>query len=213
MKALVVYIVFGILIYTGSGTTKNTNQINSQITETLREGDIVFQASQSRQSKAIQLATKSKYCHCGLVCKRGNEYFVFEASQTVKFTPLDKWIVSGQGGKYVVKRLKNADKILTPEVLKKMKEVNEQLKGKVYDITFEWSDDKIYCSELIWKVYQKSANIEVGKLQKLKEFDLSSEEVRTIMKERYGNKIPYNETVISPSSIFDSELLVTVRGN
>jgi hypothetical protein len=33
------------------------------------------------------------------------------------------------------------------------------------------------------------------------------------MKERYGDKIPINEIVISPVAIFDSELLKTVKSN
>lgn len=33
------------------------------------------------------------------------------------------------------------------------------------------------------------------------------------MKERYGNNIPFNEPVISPAAIFNSELLVTVKSN
>jgi hypothetical protein len=33
------------------------------------------------------------------------------------------------------------------------------------------------------------------------------------MKERYGNRIPMNEIVISPAAIFDSELLITVKSN
>ena len=39
---------------------------------------------------------------------------------------------------------------------------------------------------MIWKIYQRGANIEVGKLEKLKDFDLSSPEVKTKLKERYG---------------------------
>jgi len=83
-------------------------------------------------------------------------------------------------------------------------------KGKRYDLTFEWSDEKIFCSELIWKIYQRAAGIEIGKLEKLGDFDLTSEVVKTKMKERYGDKIPMNETVISPAAIFESELLETV---
>ncbi len=63
-----------------------------------------------------------------------------------------------------------------------MKEVGDQLKGKPYDTTFEWSDNKIYCSELVWKIYQRGAGIEIGKLQRLKEFDLSNAIVKAIMK-------------------------------
>ena len=179
----------------------------------IKNGDLIFQTSLSGQSKAIQLATKSKYSHCGLIYKDGNEYFVFEAVQPVKKTSLDKWIARGQDGKFVIKRLKNANEVLTPTALAKMKQVGEQFSGKNYDLTFEWSDDKIYCSELIWKVYQRATGIEVGKLQKLSDFDLSNESVKKKMQERYGDKIPMNEIVISPAAIFDSELLVTVKSN
>lgn len=179
----------------------------------LKDGDLIFQTSLSRQSQAIQLATKSKYSHCGLIYKDGNDYYVFEAVQPVKRTPLDKWIARGKDGKYVIKRLKNSDQVLTPTTLAKMKQIGEKFKGKNYDLTFEWSDDKIYCSELIWKIYQRATRLEIGKLEKLSDFDLTNEAVKQKMKERYGDKIPMNEIVISPVAIFDSELLKTVESN
>jgi hypothetical protein len=179
--------------------------------EEIRDGDLIFHTSLSRQSKAIQLATKSKYSHCGIIYKMNEQFYVFEAVQPVKTTPLDKWIARGKNGHYVIKRLKNADKILTAEVLEKMKREGEKFKGKDYDLTFEWSDDKIYCSELIWKVYQRATGIEIGKLEKLSDFDLTSEVVREKMKERYGDKIPMDESVISPAEMLDSELLMTVK--
>jgi uncharacterized protein YycO len=179
----------------------------------IKNGDLIFQTSLSRQSKAIQLATKSKFSHCGLIYKEGNDYYVFEAIQPVKRTPLDKWIARGQDGKYVIKRLKNADQVLTPMVITKMKQIGNQFNGKNYDLTFEWSDDKIYCSELIWKIYQRATGIEIGKLEKLGNFDLTNDAVKKKMKERYGEKIPTEEIVISPASIFDSELLTTVKSN
>jgi uncharacterized protein YycO len=95
----------------------------------------------------------------------------------------------------------------------KMKQVCDNFSGKNYDLTFEWSDDKIYCSELIWKIYQRSTGIEIGKLEKLSDFDLTNEAVKKKMNERYGNKIPMEEIVISPAAIFDSELLTTVKAN
>ena len=177
----------------------------------IRDGDLIFHTSLSRQSKAIQLATKSKYSHCGIIYKENGQYYVFEAVQPVKETPLDKWIARGKNGHYVIKRLKNADKVLTVEALEKMKREGEKFKGKDYDLTFEWSDDKIYCSELIWKIYQRATGIEIGKLDKLRDFDLTSEVVKEKMKERYGDKIPMDEIVISPAEIFDSELLMTVK--
>ena len=179
----------------------------------IKNGDLIFQTSLSGQSKAIQLATKSKYSHCGLIYKDGNEFYVFEAVQPVKRTPLDKWIARGKDGKYVIKRLKNAGQVLNSSTLTKMKQVGDQFNGKNYDLAFEWSDEKIYCSELIWKIYQRATGIEIGKLEKLSDFDLTNEAVKQKMKERYGDKIPTNEIVISPAAIFDSELLMTVKSN
>lgn len=179
----------------------------------IKEGDLIFQTSLSGQSKAIQLATKSKYSHCGLIFKEGNDFYVLEAVQPVKRTPLKEWIARGKEGKYVIKRLKNSEEIVTTAILNQMKTIGDDFLGKDYDLTFEWTDQKIYCSELIWKIYQRTTGVEIGKLEKLKDFDLTSPAVKQKMKERYGNQIPMEETVISPGAIFDSELLMTVKAN
>lgn len=179
----------------------------------IKDGDLIFQVSLSSQSKAIQLATHSQYSHCGIIYKNNGQYTVFEAIQPVMTTPLDKWIARGEKGHYVIKRLKNAEKVLTPTTISNMKQIGNHFKGKKYDLTFEWSDDKIYCSELIWKIYQRATGIELGQLEKLSDFDLTNDLVRKKMKERYGARIPLDETVISPAAIFESAELVTVGGN
>lgn len=179
----------------------------------LQNGDIIFQTSLSAQSKAIQLAIKSKYSHCGIIYQEGNDFYVFEAVQPVKRTALAQWIARGKDGKYVIKRLKNANEVLNTKTLLKMKQVGEKFRGKNYDLTFEWSDNKMYCSELIWKIYKRATGIEIGKLEKLGDFDLTSKVVKVKMKERYGNKIPNGEKVISPAAIFNSQLLKTVKEN
>ncbi len=191
-----------------------TNEINKfESSDEIKEGDLIFQTSLSTQSKSIQLATNSIYSHCGIIYKEGNNYRVLEAVQPVKNTPLDQWVARGKDGKFIIKRLRNAEKMLTPDVLKKLKLVGNSFVGKNYDITFEWSDDKMYCSELIWKIYQRAAGLEIGKLQKLKDFDLKSTVVKNKMKERYGINVPLEENVISPIAIFNSDLLITVKAN
>jgi len=176
-------------------------------------GDIIFQTSKSSQSKAIQIATKSKHSHMGIIYQKDNEFYVFEAIQPVKLTPLNEWIKRGENGHYVVKRLKNSKKILTSENLSKMKAIGDKYIGKDYDLYFEWSDKRIYCSELVWKIYKETLGIEIGKLETLSDFDLSNEIVQKKMKERYGNNIPQNELVISPAAMFNSNKLKTVYQN
>ncbi|HXA02292.1 MAG TPA: YiiX family permuted papain-like enzyme [Cytophagaceae bacterium] len=192
---------------------KAKEKVNLLKGKEIQDGDLIFQSSMSSQSKAIQLATHSKYSHCGIIFKEGKDYIVFEAIQPVKKTPLDKWIGRGNDGHYVIKRLKNSEKVLTPVVTNKMKEVSKGFEGKNYDLYFEWTDNKIYCSELIWKIYQRATGVEIGKLERLKSFDLGNTIVKQKMKERYGNKIPLEESVISPASIFDCPLLETVKSN
>ncbi len=215
MKKLLTILAICFVFY----ACKNSNDSNvvkteeSQITTEFQNGDIIFQTSQSGQSKAIQLATQSKYSHVGIIYKNGNNYFVYEAIQPITLTPFNKWVARGDDKHYVVKRLKNSARVLTPTALSEMNKVGEKFKGKNYDLYFEWSDDKIYCSELVWKIYKEALNIEIGTLEQLKDFDLSNDLVQQKMKERYGDKIPYNEKVISPAAIFKSNLLITVFEN
>jgi hypothetical protein len=115
----------------------------------LHEGDLIFHTSQSAQSKAIQLATHSPYSHCGLLYKSSGEWQVFEAVQPVKLTPLARWVARGQGGHFVVKRLRDAQVGITPAMLAQLKAAGQPLLGHDYDLAFNWSDRQIYCSELI----------------------------------------------------------------
>ena len=202
------------MYYFADGVKKDAVRLEQhRLTSSIQNGDIIFHTSKSAQSKAIQLATHSKYSHVGIIYEKGGNYYVYEAVQPVKLTPLNQWINRGDKGHYVIKRLKNADEILTPDVLRKMKTLGEKYKGKNYDIYFEWSDDRIYCSELVWKIYREATGIEIGQLESLSDFDLSSNAVKEKMKERYGNAIPMDEKVISPAAMFKSNKLTTVKEN
>lgn len=187
-----------------------SSKVTAQQMDTLMDGDIMFQISTSGQGKAIQLATNSPYSHCGILFRDNNEWMVFEGVQPVKKTPLTEWIKRGQHNIVVSKRLKNADQLLTPSVKNRMKTEANKFIGKNYDLTFEWDDERIYCSELVYKIYKRGAGIEVGKLQKLSEFDLSNPIVKAKLVERYGTKIPLDEPVISPGAIYNDTSLVEV---
>jgi uncharacterized protein YycO len=209
MKKVIFYLLLPLILI-----SCNSDKINKKDPkEVLQDGDIIFQGSESAQSKAIQLATHSKYSHCGIIFKTADECYVFEAVQPVQSTPLKEWIKRGKDGKYVVKRLKDADKVLTAKALAHMKRSGGRFTDKDYDFYFDWSNQRIYCSELVWKIYKRGTGLEIGHLQKLKDFDLSNPIVKEKLAERYGDKIPYNETVISPGAMFDSELLMTVISN
>ncbi|MCF7913195.1 MAG: YiiX family permuted papain-like enzyme [Candidatus Cloacimonetes bacterium] len=205
MKKLYLILIFWVLL---SSCVKNEGVAD------YRNGDIIFQTSISRQSVAIQIATKSEYSHMGIIyINEDGEVLVFEAVQPVKFTPVDEWIKRGKEGRYVLKRLKDSQSILTADALAKMVETGTEFIGKDYDKYFNWSDKEIYCSELVWKIYKRALGVEIGKLARLGDFDLSSEVVQEKMHERYSDGIPYDEQVISPGEMFNSEKLVMVKTN
>ena len=176
-----------------------------------RDGDIIFQQSRSSQSLAIQKATGSKYSHMGLVIYRSGFPQVFEASGKVGYTPLEEWRRRGVGGHYVLKRLRNAGSILNGEMLSKMRRTAEEFRGKPYDPYFEWSDTRMYCSELVWKIYYRALGLEIGRTQRLKELNLSVPVVKKALAKRFGANIPLKEKVITPAAMFESKLLVTVE--
>jgi cell wall-associated NlpC family hydrolase len=146
----------------------------------------------------------------GIVFLKDGKPYVFEAIGPVQYTPFQQWSARGVGGHYVIKRLRNADRLMTVQTVARLKEIANSFRGKPYDFAFGWSDDHIYCSELVWKIYDRGMGIQIGRLRKLKEFDLSNDAVKQKMHERYGDHIPYDESVISPGDIFVSNLLKTV---
>jgi hypothetical protein len=180
------------------------------ILDKIQEGDMIFQTSESKQCEAIRIATNSKFSHCGIVFIEKGKKYIFEAVQPVKYTPIEIWINRGKESHFVVTRIKNASTLLNTKTIQKMKNYAKGLNNKGYDLYFEWSDDKIYCSELIWKIYRNGAGIELCPLQKLKDFNLKDPKVQAILTERYGNTIPLEESAIAPSNLENSKTVTTI---
>jgi hypothetical protein len=177
----------------------------------VQEGDIVFQTSQSAQSQAIQAATHSPYSHMGLILFRNGAPYVLEARAWTRLTPYREWIHRGEGGRYVVKRLRDSAPLHDPTRLEALRRAALAFLRRPYDDYFEWSDERVYCSELVWKAYDRGIGVQLGALAPLISFDLSSPVVKTKLTERYGSKVPLNERVISPAAMFASPLLEEVH--
>lgn len=179
----------------------------------VREGDIVFQPSNiSSQSLAIKLATNSQYSHCGIVLKQDGELHVYEALGKMTMTPLVEWVRRGVDSHYVLMRLKDGN-ALTPQVIDRMKAEGKKFANLEYDRFFEWDDKRQYCSELVWKIYARGAGIELCPLRRVGDYALDHDEVVKKLKERYKDKIPYDQEVVAPVDIMNSPLLEVVQSN
>ncbi len=179
----------------------------------MQAGDLIFQTSRSAQSEAIQRATHSRWSHVGVITIRGGQRFVLEAVATVRETPLDAWIARGVGRHYVVKRLAADAALRAPAARSRFRSEARRQRGKLYDTAFGWSDERQYCSELVWKLYERALGVRLCEPQRLREFDLRDPVVSAKLRERYGTSVPLDERVVSPEALFESPLLRTVESH
>ena len=177
----------------------------------LQAGDVLFQDTGGEFGRAIKLATGSKYSHCAVVLRDGDGLFVYEAVEPVRRRTIEQWIAQGVGGRYEVRRSPQAAELLTDEKLERMLQVCKEQLGKHYDGKFEWNDQKIYCSELVWMVYAQGAGIELCAPRPMSAYDLSSPEVQAQIEMRYGRTAPLNEPMVSPEDLLRSDLLAEPR--
>jgi len=175
-----------------------------------KAGDVLFQDLESSQSEALKAATGSEYTHCGIVFEEHGRWVVYEAVGPVRAIPIDEWIDQGVDGKYVAKRLTPLGKYLTPAVLTRMQGIAGRYLGKPYDPFFEWSNERMYCSELVWKIYYEGFGLELVPLRRFGSYDLSSDVVKEKLEDRFGKTIPRNEPVVAPSDLIDSDQLYVV---
>jgi cell wall-associated NlpC family hydrolase len=173
-----------------------------------QNGDIIFHTSLSPQSEDIQKGTKSRYSHVGIVYIQDGKAMVLEASKKVRLRSLHNWVNSGAHNNYTVMRTQIP---LTKDQINKMKKVGNQFSGKPYDLKFEWNDDKMYCSELVWKVYKEGAGIEPNPPKKMDQYSFDEPSVRKTLEKRWKGNINWKETVVAPSDLAQSTLLAIVE--
>jgi hypothetical protein len=166
---------------------------------------VVLQTSGSAQSAAIQIATHSPYSHSGLVEVAPDGVFVIEAIGRVSRTPITAWIRRGDGRRYTALRRRD----LTGEEGAAVAAAARAFLGKKYDAQFEWSDDRIYCSELVAKAYERGAQKSVGRMQRVRDLDIGP--ILAAAHARYGDKLPLDRQLLTPASLAEDSGFVTVH--
>lgn len=111
------------------------------------EGDVIFIQSQSSQSAALREATGSVWTHVGLLVKKNSAWHVAEAIGPVVSTPINDFIARSKNKAYQVYRFRHFD----PATMRAAMLTAIQKYNKPYDIYFEFSNTRTYCSELTYK--------------------------------------------------------------
>lgn len=178
----------------------------------LRDGDVVFIKSQTEQAKLLKLATGSEWSHVGMAFKKNQkEWQIIEAVQPVQWTSLYSFVRRSKNFHFEVKRA-----TFDFDAKKVMSYAEEHL-GKNYDLIFGWDNERWYCTELVWKAYEKASKEELGRLEQVGDLNvddprLMSEAARRF--KQYGmtfNAEEWKKTpVITPIQMMKAENLQKV---
>ncbi|MFN3697317.1 MAG: YiiX/YebB-like N1pC/P60 family cysteine hydrolase [Pseudobdellovibrio sp.] len=196
------------------GLCLTTQTAMAQNTRLFADGDIIFHKSKSQQSAALREATGSEWTHVGILLKNKTDgaWYVAEAIGPVKATPLKDFIARGQKKEYRVYR----NTFFNPKTMKDKLISAIQKHNKPYDIYFEFTDEKTYCSELVYKAFYEVIGKNIGTVQKMKEMRLDGPYVKALIKKRLtdtGRKLNPEEPIITPvSQMIDKNLKLIAVG-
>lgn len=200
--------------------------------EKLRDGDLVFIASNTARAGLIQTLTGSTFSHCGIVFLEGGKPLVYEGAGANSdiHRPIGKWQTEesapADGPKIhlvYARRLKGG---LTADQVKTLKGEAAKMHKTHYDFAFQMGDPKnrqagreyIYCSELIYRAFQ-SLNVTLGSPKPFAHYyeSANQDEKKRMDDNLNADKVqklrnppgPYrmDEFVISPKDIDDKEQL------
>lgn len=177
----------------------------ASLQSTLADGDLLLQRSRSGQSAAVAAATRSPWTHIGMAFQRNGGWEVLEAVGPVTWTPLKQWVARGDDRDVVVVRHTG------PFDASAVRAAAEEMLGLPYDLLFEWSDDAIYCSELVHKAWAK-AGIPLGARQTFADLDLEAPSVQRLIEARTTDGVDPKEVVVTPAAFLVDRRLRVVYG-
>lgn len=159
----------------------------------LKEGDIVFRISETKQSPLIAAATGSQWTHCGIIVMKDGAPWVLEAVQPVKLTPWEQWKQHSKGNITAMKRYTEDE----------VKIKYDKYLGKSYDSAFKFGNKAWYCSELVYDIYKNQLHVELCQPRPVSDYHLN-DKARAAMKKR---GIADDQLVVAPVDIFNSDKL------
>lgn len=164
---------------------------------TPQDGDVIFQPlPHGPVVWAIEGVTKSPYSHCGIVGQKNGRRVVYEAIGSVRITPLKEFLRRGRGGGFVVYRLRDEHRHHIPETLR----CCEKYLGRPYDIRYRLDDEKIYCSELVYKAFRDATDgQQLGDLVKFGDMNWGPYEA--LIRRIEGGPVPVDREMITPRDL------------
>lgn len=172
----------------------------------MQEGDLLFQSlPHAPLVDAIEGVSLSPFSHCGLLARSEGNWVVIEAIGPVRETPLTEWIGRGRGTRFSAYRL---NPTLAPQIPAIIKTARTYL-GRPYDVHYKFDDERIYCSELIYKSVKATTGQGLGRVEKLGDLNWKPHEAFIRSIEGY---VPLEREMITPQALSEAPELTQVYG-
>lgn len=188
-----------------SATSYTTPTRTEETAYHFQEGDLLFQSLfRVPLVDAIEGSTGSPFSHCGIVHQRPDGWVVIEAIGPVKETPLENWIFQARDRTFTAYRLNAGLQARIPAIISEAK----TFLGRPYDVNYDLDDQKIYCSELIYKACLQATGEKLGQLEKLG--NLNWKPYETLIKAIEKGPVPIDRLMITPRHLSEAPQLTKV---
>lgn len=166
----------------------------------LKVGDIILQPLNCWSCSLIEAQTESEFSHIGLVSRiDDSKVYIAEAFMSVREVSFKEFNTKTERG---IKLKVLRPKYVNPELENVFR---DSFEGLDYDSGFLWDDSEIYCSELLYKLFN-NLNMDVPALLPMK-FDVNAH----YWDRYFRGKTPRGDLGVSPDD-FDDESLYEFIG-
>ncbi len=175
------------------------NKLESQVSDVIQEGDIIFISINSPLYRQVAQGTGSWTSHVGFIVKENEQWFVMESAvPTVKRCSLLKFLSRTMDSQVSIKRLEQP---LKPEDIEKLKDVASKRMGKFYHLGFNFDSERQFCSKFVYLTFKEALGVEIGKVQTFTELLKENPQASVnFWRCWYFGFIPWNRRTITPTS-------------
>jgi hypothetical protein len=213
-------IAAGVAVGAARATPLSSRAQTSPAPALLHNGDLIVQTESSSQSAAIREAQCGHPAtHVGIIVTSGDDAFVLEAVGPVKLTRLDAFVA--RGARFAIYRDPRLDEAGRAAVVAAAR----RDLGKPYDPFFTDDEERIYCSELVWRAW-RAAGLDIGRIATGRELSLDGPAVSRLLSKRWRHHpgcrqartqaecaaVVADQPIVTPASLLQDGGLVHVMG-
>ncbi|MFY0678648.1 MAG: hypothetical protein JXR18_15330 [Neptuniibacter sp.] len=179
--------------------TLELDQLEAQVTQDLKEGDIIFISINSPLYRQVAQGSGSWTSHVGFIIKEEEQWFVLESAvPTVKRCPLRKFLARTMNSQVCIKRLNQS---LEPVQIKQLKQTAAKRMGRFYHLGFNFDSNRQFCSKFVYLTFKEALGVEIGKVQTFEQLlDENPQASVNFWRCWYFGFIPWKRRTITPTS-------------